>query len=106
MPSSSGAGGWRCADNRLHMGRASHQVVHAKPLRQFVVGIDLGTTNSAVAYVENGKPKCIPNADGDKITPSVVTFLPGICGAHSFGSQANTAHPRNAGSLVTCIVSP
>ncbi|GIL56890.1 hypothetical protein Vafri_12177, partial [Volvox africanus] len=53
-------------------------VVHAK-LRDFqrevVVGIDLGTTNSAVAYIEGGKPKCIPNADGETITPSVVGVL-------------------------------
>ncbi|GLI64484.1 hypothetical protein VaNZ11_007759, partial [Volvox africanus] len=52
--------------------------VHAK-LRDFqrevVVGIDLGTTNSAVAYMEGGKPNCIPNADGETITPSVVSVL-------------------------------
>ncbi len=41
-----------------------------------VVGIDLGTTNSAVAYIEGGKPKCIPNQAGDKVTPSVVCFTP------------------------------
>ncbi|KAG2438835.1 hypothetical protein HXX76_005375 [Chlamydomonas incerta] len=42
---------------------------------QTLVGIDLGTTNSAVAYIETGKPKCIPNADGETITPSVVSVL-------------------------------
>ena len=41
-----------------------------------VVGIDLGTTNSVVAIMERGKPKVIPNADGNPLTPSVVAFTP------------------------------
>jgi len=39
-----------------------------------VVGIDLGTTNSAIAYMEGGTPTIIPNAEGGRITPSVVTI--------------------------------
>lgn len=37
-----------------------------------VVGIDLGTTNSGIAYMEGGKPTIIPNAEGKRLTPSVV----------------------------------
>jgi len=39
-----------------------------------VVGIDLGTTNSAIAYVEAGEATIIPNSEGDRLTPSAVAF--------------------------------
>jgi molecular chaperone DnaK len=38
------------------------------------VGIDLGTTNSVVAVMEGGEPVVIPNAEGSRLTPSVVAF--------------------------------
>ncbi|MGH9170281.1 MAG: molecular chaperone DnaK [Acidimicrobiales bacterium] len=38
------------------------------------VGIDLGTTNSVVAFLEAGEPTVIPNAEGGRTTPSVVAF--------------------------------
>ncbi|MBM3794697.1 MAG: Fe-S protein assembly chaperone HscA [Acidobacteria bacterium] len=39
-----------------------------------VVGIDLGTTNSLVAYLDAGAPRVIPGADGDPLVPSVVSI--------------------------------
>lgn len=39
-----------------------------------VIGIDLGTTNSASAVIEGGKPKLIPTAEGGKLVPSMVAF--------------------------------
>ena len=38
------------------------------------VGIDLGTTNSVIAYLENGEPTVIPNAEGSRTTPSIVAI--------------------------------
>src|SRR5262249_47879992 len=63
----------RIADNLIdlsgrHDGRARRQDLGMEPL----IGIDLGTTNSAVAHLTPDGPQLIPNALGGRLTPSVV----------------------------------
>ena len=67
-----------------------------------VVGIDLGTTNSVVATVdESGRVVILPSASGAEITPSVVYFVP--CGSVLVGEaavRASAADPDNGVRLV------
>jgi Fe-S protein assembly chaperone HscA len=54
-----------------------------------VVGIDLGTTNSLIAWMNLGRPEVIEGEDGSKLVPSVVSLLPG--GEIIAGNAARTA---------------
>ena len=61
-----------------------------------IVGIDLGTTNSVVAVMEGATPKVIPNAEGNRTTPSIVAYS--IYGDNLVGQLAkrqNVVNPEN-----------
>lgn len=66
-----------------------------------IVGIDLGSTMSAVAVVENGRPQIIVNGDGERTTPSVVCY--GKDGEIKVGSSAKRSSVVNAKSTVEVI---
>jgi molecular chaperone DnaK len=55
---------------------ARHETSQEEAPMPRAVGIDLGTTNSVVAALEGGEPTVIPNAEGSRVTPSVVGFSP------------------------------
>src|SRR2546430_1912736 len=66
-----------------------------------VIGIDLGTTNSAVAYMEGGEPTIIPNAEGGRITPSVVAFTK--AGERLVGQVAKRQSITNAENTIYSV---
>ncbi|MBI3954520.1 Hsp70 family protein, partial [Candidatus Collierbacteria bacterium] len=45
-----------------------------------IIGIDLGTTNSAVAVMEGGTPKIIPTSEGRNLIPSIAEPIKGLVG--------------------------
>lgn len=65
------------------------------------VGIDLGTTNSCVALMENGDPVMIPNAEGERTTPSVVAFTKE--GERIVGSAAKRQAVTNSARTISSI---
>ena len=66
-----------------------------------VIGIDLGTTNSAVAVLEGGEPTVIVNAEGDRTTPSVISFRPD--GDRVVGKPAKNAAITNPKNTISSI---
>lgn len=61
-----------------------------------IIGIDLGTTNSCVAFVDNGVPMVIPNAEGSRTTPSVVSFSKdGERRVGSVAKRQGVTHPES-----------
>ncbi|WP_338816982.1 molecular chaperone DnaK [Parvimonas micra] len=66
-----------------------------------IIGIDLGTTNSAVAVMEGGEPTIIANVEGNRTTPSVVAFTKN--GERLVGETAKRQAITNAGRTITSI---
>ena len=66
-----------------------------------IIGIDLGTTNSCVAVVEGGRPTVIPNAEGQRTTPSVVAFAKS--GERLVGDPAKRQAVTNAPRTIASV---
>jgi chaperone protein DnaK len=65
-----------------------------------VIGIDLGTTNSLAAYMEGGEPKIIPDLDGNRLVPSMITFMPdGVM----VGEKAKRLRAENVGNTIYSV---
>ena len=61
-----------------------------------IIGIDLGTTNSCIAIMENGQPKVIENSEGARTTPSIIGYAEDgeiLCGAPA--KRQAVTNPRN-----------
>ena len=67
----------------------------------YMIGIDLGTTNSCMAYIENGEPVIIPNANGARTTPSVVAITK--TSERVVGEAAKRQAAANAGRTIQSI---
>ncbi len=69
-----------------------------------VVGIDLGTTNSLVAYMEGDTPVVIPGEDGERLVPSVVAFNPdGPHEGFTVGNAARATLMNNSANAVYSV---
>jgi len=66
-----------------------------------VIGIDLGTTFSVGAFMDNGKPEIIPNAEGARLTPSIVAFVES--GRKLIGGLARTQATANPQHTIASI---
>jgi len=66
-----------------------------------LIGIDLGTTNSCVSFMENGHATIIPNAEGSRTTPSVVAFLKD--GSRLIGTAAKRQAVTNASRTFSSV---
>ena len=66
-----------------------------------IIGIDLGTTNSAVAVMEGGESVIVPNAEGNRTTPSVVAFTKD--GERLVGETAKRQAITNPGRTISSI---
>lgn len=66
-----------------------------------IIGIDLGTTNSCVAFIEGGEPVVIPNSEGARTTPSIVAITEG--GERLVGQIAKRQAVTNPVNTITAV---
>jgi molecular chaperone DnaK/molecular chaperone HscA len=85
---------------RSHATRLKEEAV-AEPTR--VVGIDLGTTNSLIAFMQGETPTIIPGEDGSPIVPSVVAFDQDTANGFSVGNAARGVLLTNAANAVYSV---
>ncbi len=60
-----------------------------------IIGIDLGTTNSCVAVIENGQPKVIENSEGARTTPSIIAYTDGETLVGAPAKRQAVTNPKN-----------
>ena len=65
-----------------------------------IIGIDLGTTNSAVAVMEGGSPVIITNSEGQRTTPSIVAF---VNDERKIGASAKRQQVTNTKNTISSI---
>ena len=72
-----------------------NSTVSVNGLSEKIIGIDLGTTQSVVSIYENGKVTIIPNDQGNRLTPSIVSFYNGdrLIGDSAYNVMAK--NPKN-----------
>ncbi len=68
-----------------------------------IIGIDLGTTNSCVAVMEGNEPVVIPNSEGRRTTPSIISFLDNGKGERKIGDPAKRQAITNPTNTVMSI---
>jgi molecular chaperone DnaK len=79
------------------------EAVPEQSAQQRVVGIDLGTTNSLVAYMQGDQPAVIPGEDGSLIVPSVVAFDQDTLAGFSVGNAARNVLLTNSANAVYSV---
>lgn len=67
--------------------------------KEIILGIDLGTTNSVVSIIENGKPVVLENANGKRTTPSVVAFKNGEIIVGEVAKRQMETNPNTIASI-------
>jgi len=64
-------------------------------MSKHVIGIDLGTTNSCVAIIENGVPKVIENSEGNRTTPSIIAYTESEILVGASAKRQAVTNPQN-----------